>query len=433
MRHFQARQAQIYDTHHPFPENQPARQHNDRTLLPAPPAPPPTDQTPARPREREARHIVHADRDRNPARQIRLPGLALAHDPQRRRDREDAAPAQRPLPRHSRQALARDEAGGEDPHVRGRDLEHTAGDGVHARVELVHGRRDDGADEGADQLPVELGFRRRAEEVAGLEVLHHVAGLQGAGLGDGAREQVDDDSVGVGGRDQEREGQLCELGDAGDGVEVCFAEGAHAHEGEEEGHEDGEECCVKGDKGGEDDVCRADAEGDGGEEAEINDSVADKMFRWGVGFRDGAGLLVGVLRGGHGGGKGCVSAFGGGRGKAEEGAVVAAFKALASFTDVVRAVLDRGTENEPAKTDNRVCKHDRQADPDDPTFATSLPFCDWSWRPTFVLGQGRQYSPTDHSTQEHVEGCCWAHDYALSDVCWGRIESPEPIVGERET
>lgn len=61
-----------------------------------------------------------------------------------------------------------------------RDLELVAGDCVDAGVELIDGGADDGPDEAADQLAPELGFRGRAEEVAGFEVLHHVARLQGS-------------------------------------------------------------------------------------------------------------------------------------------------------------------------------------------------------------------------------------------------------------
>ncbi len=41
-----------------------------------------------------------------------------------------------------------------------------------------------------------------------LEVLHHVAGLQRAGLGDGAGEEVDGDGVGGVGGGDEREDEL---------------------------------------------------------------------------------------------------------------------------------------------------------------------------------------------------------------------------------
>lgn len=83
--------------------------------------------------------------------------------------------------------------------------------------------------------------------MARLKILHHVAGLQGAGLGDGAGEEVDGDGVGGGGRGDEGEDELGDFADAGDGVEVCFAEGADAHDGEDEGEEDGEEGGGEGD------------------------------------------------------------------------------------------------------------------------------------------------------------------------------------------
>ena len=88
-------------------------------------------------------------------------------------------------------------------------MEHAAGDLVHARVELVHSGGDDGADGAADDLPVELCFGGGAEQVAGFEVLHHVAGLEGGGFGDGAGEEVDCYGVGVGGwGDKEGEEEL---------------------------------------------------------------------------------------------------------------------------------------------------------------------------------------------------------------------------------
>ena len=77
--------------------------------------------------------------------------------------------------------------------------------------------------------------------MARLEILHHVACLQSAGLGDGAGEEVDGDGVGGVGWGDEGEDELGDFADAGDGVEVGFAEGADTHDGEEEGEEDGEE------------------------------------------------------------------------------------------------------------------------------------------------------------------------------------------------
>ena len=118
------------------------------------------------------------------------------------------------------------------------------------------------------------------------EILHHIPCLQGAGFRDGAREEVDDDGVLIGGRDDEGEEKLGELGDAGDGVEIGFAESADAHDGEEEGEEDGDEGSVEGDEGAEDDVDAGDAEDYGGDEAEEGNPVADEVFGRGVEFGD---------------------------------------------------------------------------------------------------------------------------------------------------
>ena len=122
-----------------------------------------------------------------------------------------------------------------------------------------------------------------------LKVLHHVAGLQSAGLGDGAGEEVDDDGILVRGWDDEGEEELGEFGDARDGVEVCFAEGADAHNGEEEGEEDGDEGRVEGDEGAEDDVHGNGAEDDGEEEADEDNAGSNEVgWRsvnlWAIGF-----------------------------------------------------------------------------------------------------------------------------------------------------
>ena len=72
-----------------------------------------------------------------------------------------------------------------------------------------------------------------------LEILHHIACLDGSGLGDGASEKVDNHGVFVGCGDDEGKEELRDFADAGDGVQVCFAEGADAHDGEEERQDDG--------------------------------------------------------------------------------------------------------------------------------------------------------------------------------------------------
>lgn len=79
------------------------------------------------------------------------------------------------------------------------------------------------------------------------EILHHIASLQSAGLRHGARNEVNGDSVFVGGGDDKGEEELGEFADAADGVEVGFAESADAHEGEEEGEQEGEDNGVVGD------------------------------------------------------------------------------------------------------------------------------------------------------------------------------------------
>ena len=91
--------------------------------------------------------------------------------------------------------------------------------------------------------------------MACLEVLHEVAGLDRGGLGDGAREEVDGDGVGVaGGRDEGGEDELRQFADAGDGVEVGFAESADAEEGEQEGEDEGEGRVGDGEEVGEGEV-----------------------------------------------------------------------------------------------------------------------------------------------------------------------------------
>ena len=83
--------------------------------------------------------------------------------------------------------------------------------------------------------------------MAGLEILHHVACLQRSGLGDRAGEEVDGYGVGGVGWGDEGEDKLCDLADAGNGVEICFTEGADAHDGEKESEEDREESGREGD------------------------------------------------------------------------------------------------------------------------------------------------------------------------------------------
>ena len=118
-----------------------------------------------------------------------------------------------------------------------------------------------------------------------LKVLHHISRLQSARFGDGAGEEVDDDGVLVGGRDDKGEEELGEFGDAGDGVEVCFAEGADAHDGEEEGEEDRDEGGVEGDEGAEDNMHGNGAEDDGEEETDEDNAGRDEVGWRGVGLR----------------------------------------------------------------------------------------------------------------------------------------------------
>lgn len=137
-----------------------------------------------------------------------MPPLPQRPNPHSRADRKNQARPQRPLPRHIRQSLPRDQPRREDPHIPRRHLEQLPRHLIHIRIQLIHAGANDGAHDATNQLSVELGLGGGAEEVAGLEVLHEVAGLQGAGLGDGAGEEVDDDGVGVGGRDEEGEEEL---------------------------------------------------------------------------------------------------------------------------------------------------------------------------------------------------------------------------------
>ena len=141
-----------------------------------------------------------------------------------------------------------------------------------------------------------------------LEVLHHIARLQSAGLRDGAGEEVDDDGVFVGGRDDEGEEELGEFGDAGDGVEVRFAKSADTHDGQKEGEDDSNEGGVKWNKGTKDDVYGSGAEDDREKEADEDDANGDEVRGWSIRLGDirlGGGLafvgsqvrvLVGVFR-----------------------------------------------------------------------------------------------------------------------------------------
>src|SRR5690606_32005957 len=102
-------------------------EHNQRRLLPAHPGPPPpAKQSADGARQREGGDVVHADGDGDAAGDEGVPARAGRAGAQRGRDGEQDGGAQRPLLRHGREALARDEAGREDPDVPGRDLEQVA-------------------------------------------------------------------------------------------------------------------------------------------------------------------------------------------------------------------------------------------------------------------------------------------------------------------
>lgn len=181
------------------------------------PRPPPGDYATNSSGQRERRDIEYANGDGDTAGNPCPPGSRDVAAAAVRQGRggvdahdgdgdEDGACEQGSLPGHRGQALACDEAGGEDPDVGGWGLEHGAGDLVDADIHPVDGGGEDSADEAADHLAVELGFGACAEEVACFEVLHHVAGLQGAGFGDGTGEEVGDE----GGAAGEVRGGCCE-------------------------------------------------------------------------------------------------------------------------------------------------------------------------------------------------------------------------------
>ncbi len=126
-------------------------------------------------------------------------------------------------------------------------MKHATGDFVDGGIELVDASGHNGAEKGADHLAPKLRPRRCAQQMSRFEILHHIAGLQGSGLRHGARNEVDSNGVFVAGGDDEGEEELGEFANATDGVEVRFAEGADAHEGEEEGKKEGEDDGVVGD------------------------------------------------------------------------------------------------------------------------------------------------------------------------------------------
>lgn len=78
--------------------------------------------------------------------------------------------------------------------------------------------------------------------MAAFEVLEEIARLQSPGLTDTSSDEVDGDGVGAVGRHDGGKDELGEFGDARDGVEVCFAEGANAHDAEDHGEDKGEDC-----------------------------------------------------------------------------------------------------------------------------------------------------------------------------------------------
>lgn len=90
----------------------------------------------------------------------------------------------------------------------------------------------------------------------------------------------------------EREEQLRELGDARDGIEICLAKGAHAHNGENESHEHGGDGGVQRDQGAKDEVRAEDAESDREDKAEEDGAGGDEL---------GGGRVVGVGGGEEGG------------------------------------------------------------------------------------------------------------------------------------
>jgi hypothetical protein len=110
-----------------------------------------------------------------------------------------------------------------------------------------------------------------------LEILHHIARLQRPGLGHGAGHEVDQDARLVGLRDDKGKEELGQLADARHGVQVGLAQGAHAHDAQHEGHEDGRDGGVERDEVAEDDVDAEDAEGDGEDQADDDEAVADLL------------------------------------------------------------------------------------------------------------------------------------------------------------
>ena len=97
---------------------------------------------------------------------------------------------------------------------------------------------------------------------------------------------------------------------------------------------------------------------------------------------------------------------------------------------VQATIMDQGSQDEPSQANNGISKHDRQTDPNDPAFGASIPVADIATRPALVLGDRREYCPTEDGAEKHVDCGGWAHDDALSHVRRRWVERPKPVVCE---
>lgn len=180
---------------------------------------------------------------------------------------------------------------GEDPDEACGDLEEATRDFVDGCVQAIDTGANDGADGRADQLTPELGFGTRAQEMATFEVLQEVACLEGTGFTNPSSNEIDGDSVGTVGGHDSRKDELCQFGDARDGVEVCLSEGADAHDAEEHGKEKGEYREAEIDDSGKGVLDGEDAEDEGEDEADEGSFETYLVFGWCI----VVGLVVEVL------------------------------------------------------------------------------------------------------------------------------------------
>lgn len=229
-----------------------------------------------------------------------------------------------------------------------------------------------------------------------------------------ASNQIDQHARLVRLRDDEGKEQLCQLADARHGVEVCLAQGAHAHDAQHERHEDGRDGRVQRHEVAKDDVDAGDAEDDGEDEAHAHGAVADLLLGGCVVLCLFLVVFVVVVLG-------------------PDGSILLTGSMSKRRLHHRRpCVLHRGKvphtrpQRQMPQTDNRIRQHDRQRDPDYPPLASMLPVIDTPRRPALVLGQRRQHAPSHGRSNQHVQRSRRAHDNSLSDVRQTGIQRPQP-------